>query len=324
MILDDALKRFILAKEALNLSDKTLRTYKSCINGFITYVKAKGFNSISGGCTEDKYYLYLTYLLEEKKIADISVASNARSIKTWFYWMMENKMIEHFHLSIPKYQERIPETFSDEELQKLLEQPNNKCSEVEYITWVMINVLIATGARLSSLRSIQVRDFNYSESKIALNTTKNKIAIELPINVELSSLLMQYIARLHLEPDDYMFSTASGTQYAPRTIEDYIAKYMHNRGIVKRKVCHSFRHTFAKKYYLKTHDVYKLKEILGHQQLAMTEHYVRSLGCALFEKIEYNPQKEHATLKLEDIRQKRRRSIEFDDEPIITSNMLPF
>lgn len=170
---------------------------------------------------------------------------------------------------------------------------------------MMENVLIATGARLESLRNIRVRDFSYNDGTICINTTKNNHPIKLPVNEELTMILMEYIHKLGLKPNDYLFCSGSGSRYASRTIEDYITQYNRNRFVEKRKMVHAFRHTFAKNEYLICHDVYKVKEILGHQSLAMTEKYLRSLGCALQEKIEYNPQRKHR-VNTEPIRKSRR------------------
>jgi len=309
MLLTEALNLYLNEKKAMNLSQSTIATYKCTCEGFIIHMPTNG--TVCDCCTKESYEEYLRFLQKAGKNNDISVASKARSIKAWFYWLAERGLIPHVKLVIPKYQERIPDTYNDEELSLLLKIPQEKCSEVTYISWVMINILIATGARLGSLRNIKVRDFTYNQSRLVLNTTKNNLPIELPINGELSAIIMKYIVRFDLKPDDYLFSTAAGTQYASRTVEDYIGEYIRSKGISKKRMVHAFRHTFAKNYYTKTHDIYKLKEILGHSTLSMTEKYVRSLGCALSETIEYNPQREHASMPSSN-RKKRRRQLSLD------------
>ena len=327
MELRQLLERFLYEKQEYNLSEKTIATYKFHCCGYIDFVQNGGLYDVTIACDKDNYIGYLGYLKDKRKIRDISVASYARSIKAWFYWLMENKYIDQFRMQIPKYQETVPETYSDYELGILLKRPQSGCTQVEYITWVMVNVLIATGARLSSLRNIKVRDFSYNESTISINTTKNNHSIKLPVNEELCMILIEYINKLHLSPNDYLFCSGTGDRYAARTIEDYIMQYNKDRFVYKRRIVHAFRHTFAKNEYLASHDVYKLKEILGHQNLSMTESYLRSLGCALEETIEYNPQRKHK-VNSEPIRKTRRgNKVVFESEEsglTITSNQLPF
>ncbi|MBR3309441.1 MAG: site-specific integrase [Lachnospiraceae bacterium] len=313
MELMKSLEYFLRDKHALNTAQSTLATYKNHCFGYISFCEERGYSDVESGCSEARYYDYIRYLIDDRKIKDITVASYMRSVKTWFNWMMEKGWIEKYHMPIPKYQETLRETYSDEELSLLLARPQSGCTEVEYITWVMINILIATGMRLGSLKSLRVRDFSYNELQLRVNTTKNNLPIPLPINSELGSILIDYIARLHLKPDDYMFSSGTGSKYASRTIQDYIEQYLSRKRIIKARKVHAFRHTFAKNYYLETHDVYKLKEILGHRDLSMTEHYIRTLGCALTETIEYNPQKKHVLDMPVEHHAKRRRCIDFGD-----------
>ncbi|MBR3356492.1 MAG: site-specific integrase [Solobacterium sp.] len=306
MELNRSLELFLREKRAINAAETTISTYRGHGYKFIQFCAECGKKDISEGCTESNYYDFIRFLLDEKQIKDITAASYMRSIKAWFNWMMEKGWIGQYHMHIPKYQETLRETYSDEELVVLLKHPQSGCTEVEYITWVMVNVLIATGMRLGSLKALKVRDFSYNECLLRVNTTKNRLPIPLPINPELCAILLDFIARLNLKPNDYMFCSGAGTPYASRTIQDYIEQYLTKRQIVKARKVHAFRHTFAKNYYLTTHDVYKLKEILGHCNLSMTEHYLKSLGCALTESIEYNPQRKHVSDSMDEYRSKRR------------------
>ena len=43
--------------------------------------------------------------------------------------------------------------------------------------------------------------------------------------------------------------------------------------------CHSFRHFFAVTEYKKDHDIHRVKELLDHSSIAITDRYLRSLGA---------------------------------------------
>ncbi len=53
---------------------------------------------------------------------------------------IENNALDRYKVTIPAYQHTIPETYTDEELTILLDKPKGSCTEVEYETWVFINI----------------------------------------------------------------------------------------------------------------------------------------------------------------------------------------
>ncbi|MGA2379957.1 MAG: tyrosine-type recombinase/integrase [Spirochaetia bacterium] len=60
---------------------------------------------------------------------------------------------------------------------------------------------------------------------------------------------------------------------------EYLAKKLHAEGKLRaRYSVHDLRHAFAVRLYKSTHDVYKVEKALGHANVAVTEHYLVSLG----------------------------------------------
>ena len=286
---EELLELFLQEKQAFNLSDETISLYRYHCMQFV--------QSLSSAAKEPGYkvltlesYKEFILKLKERNIKDVSVASIARSVRTWLYWLMENNCINAFHIVIPKYQKTVPETYTDEELAILLEKPKRNCTEVEYETWVFINIAIATGLRLSSILSLKVRDIHFSDNTIVVNKTKNKAALSLVANDELLAILKNYIRLFELQPEDYLLCTGEKGKLAKRTMENFVERYNRKRGVQKKKIIHAFRHTFARNHYLQNHDMYRLKDLMGHTLISTTEHYLGSLGLDTSKKIEYNPQ----------------------------------
>ena len=146
----ELLDLFLQEKEAFNASTETIKQYRYHCVQFIHSIedadRLPGYKVL----TLDSYKNYIVEL-KKRDIKDVSIACIARSLRAWLYWLMENNYINPFHVKIPKYQKVVAETYTDEELAILLEKPGRNCSEVEYETWVFINVAIATGLRLSSI-----------------------------------------------------------------------------------------------------------------------------------------------------------------------------
>lgn len=71
--------------------------------------------------------------------------------------------------------ETIKETYSDEELKKLLKKPDmRKCSFSDYRSWVIINLLVNNGIRSSTVRNIKNKDADLENLVIYLRHTKNR------------------------------------------------------------------------------------------------------------------------------------------------------
>ena len=120
--------------------------------------------------------------------------------------------------------------------------------------------------------------------------TKNRAALSLVANDELLAILKRYVKLFDLYPEDYLFCTGEKGKLANRTMEDFVKRYNAKRGVQKKKIIHAFRHTFARNHYLQNHDVYRLKNLMGHTLISTTEHYLGTLGLNTSDKIEYNPQ----------------------------------
>lgn len=280
---------FLQEKRAENLSDATIATYQLRIESFLTAsecwnMSTRQFNDLA----KDLYQKWIERMQAEEKKNDVTVASCCRSVRVFIYWLQDNEYMEPLNLKLPRYQKTIKECYTDEELSILLEKPK-KCSEVEYQSWVFINLICATGMRLSSALNIKVKEIKRKEHSIYVQKTKNKKAQIYYVADEVLSILAKYIIQFDLNDEDYLFCTAEKTQLAKRSVQDNVAAYNRSKGIRKTSI-HLLRHTFAKNYYIQTRDMYSLCQILGHPTIATTENYLRDLGLSLANATAYNPQ----------------------------------
>ena len=305
------LEMFLSEKKVSNLSPYTINLYRVHCGVFIRFLQDEAMKPVYIACNKDHYNRFILDQQAQGKKA-VSIASTARSIRSWLHWMMENNALDRYKVTIPAFQHTIPESYTDEELAILLEKPKGSCTEVEYETWVFINIAIATGLRLSSILSLKASDIVFSENIIVVNRTKNRKALSLVVNDELLSILKTYIRIFGISNDDFLFTTGEGNAVNRRTMEDFVQRYLSKRGVNKAKKIHAFRHTFARNHYLQTHDMYRLKELMGHSVISTTEAYLGTLGLETSKVIEYNPQAKFIKKKKDPDEQKmahRRKSL---------------
>ena len=83
--------------------------------------------------------------------------------------------IPHFEIQLPKADKAPIQTYTDEELKKLLKKPDvRKCIFSTYRSWVIVNFLLSTGVRQNSLVNIKIRGVDFDNSVVYVNTTKNR------------------------------------------------------------------------------------------------------------------------------------------------------
>jgi hypothetical protein len=130
---EELLELFLQEKQAFNLSDETISLYRyHCIQ----LIQSLGIAAKEPGYKVLTLESYKEFILKlkERNIKDVSVASIARSVRTWLYWLMEATASMLFHAVIPIYQKTVPEPYTDEELAILPEMPKRNCTEAEHET----------------------------------------------------------------------------------------------------------------------------------------------------------------------------------------------
>lgn len=203
---------------------------------------------------------------------------------------MNNGFTPEYKIKLPKADKKIKETYTDEELKKLLKKPNLKrCEFNEYKTWVFSNYLLATGNRISTVLNLQIRDLDFDNNVIQLNKMKNRKAQIVPMASSLAVILKEYLTYRKGELDDYVFCNSYGGQGEIRSYQEMLAKYNKARGVSKTSA-HLYRHTFAKRWILNGGDIFRLQKLLGHSDLTVVKEYVNMFSSDLSKDYsDYNP-----------------------------------
>ena len=270
-----------------NLSEATLKTYGYHMDSFCAFTD--GEQPVKN-INEDMLDAFTLYLKDERKIKDVTVNSYLRTMRNFLHFCIECCYVKNFKISVPKYDKRIKETYSDAELNRLLAKPDLKtCGFTTYKTWVFINYLLGTGNRISSALNIKIADIDFQSASIIIRKTKNRKQQIIPLSRTLADILIEYMDVRGGEADDYLFCGIYGTQGDRRTYQQLVQDYNLQRNVSKSS-CHLFRHTFAKKWIMAGGDVFRLQKILGHSDLTITREYVQMFGQDLQMDFEqFNP-----------------------------------
>lgn len=277
--LDNVFKEFYQIKKIQQMADKTLYDYKYAYELFSDFV---GGNMLCSDISQKVIYDFIEHL--QKKNPDIratSINSYLRGIRAFLYFCMEQDYIKSFKISLIREEKKLKETYTEAELERLLKKPNiKKCSFAEYRNWVVVCYLLGTGNRLSTVINIKIGDLDFNSREIKLRTVKNKKQYIIPMSTVLEKTLKEYLTFRKGNEDDYLFCNAYGKQMTTDGLSTCIQRYNHSRGVLKTSI-HLFRHTFAKRWILNGGDPFRLKTLLGHSTMAMTNEYVNMYGVDL-------------------------------------------
>lgn len=205
-----------------------------------------------------------------------AINARLRAVFVFLRYCFEQEYLEAFPISLIKEDETLKEPYTEAELQKLLKQPQTS-SWAEWRTWAVINLLVATGVRASTVVNIKVSDVDFEHNIIRLRKLKNRKQQFVPISTALKEALNQYLKIWDWNEDSFLFPGIHNEQIQSHTLELAIRKYNLSRGVTKTST-HLFRHTFAKNYILAGGGMMQLQAILGHSTLDMTRKYINLYG----------------------------------------------
>lgn len=281
---EEGVQDFMLNCQARNLREGTIKHYRDSIRQIYKIIPPE---TPIAEFDEDTWDSYKISLREKAVLNDTSIYTYARDFKTILRYFMKQEWMPQIELYLPKADKAPTETYTDEELKKLLKKPNlKKCSFTEYKCWVIVNFLLSTGIRQNSLINIRICDVEFATSTIHVNVTKSRKPILIPMNRDIEKILQEYMKyRQADDAEDYLFCNEYGYKLVKSTLYHAMYQYNKNRG-VERTGLHRFRHTFAKQWVLMGGNVVSLQKVLGHSSLEITQNYLNLLVSDVAKDVE--------------------------------------
>lgn len=279
--LDDLWHSFQTYNKSKNLSKATERFYRQTAGEFIEWLKEeKGYDQC-GLLRQIDIYEYKEYL-RSKDIAIASVNSNIRGVRTLVnFGIREMYFSKKLSVELMSGQKTVKKAYDERELEALLQKPQiNKTTFATYRTWVAVNFLLGTGARLRTVVNVRVEDLDFSNRLITLTITKNKKPQIIPMSAKLAKVLREFLSYRQGSPKDYLFCSSDGSKLTRSGFTSAMQRYHKRRG-VERSSVHLYRHTFAKIAIQNGIDPLRLQKLLGHSTLKMTQEYVNLYGTDL-------------------------------------------
>lgn len=280
----EGFNEFIYNCKVRNLREGTIKHYKE---SYISIARYFDENILIKNINKKTFEKFILKCQENEKIGSQTLHTYSRDLKTILYFFMNNNYMSTFKITLTKVDKKPIETYTDDELRRLLEKPNlKKSSFSNYRNYCIVATLLSTGIRLSSLINIKIKDLDFDNEVVNIMHTKNRKALIIPLNQSIVKIIKQYLkVRQHKSDNDYLFCNVYGKQLTKSSITSAIYSYNKSRGVEKTSI-HQFRHTFAKRWALENKSLPVLQKILGHSSLQMTQNYINILVSDIKKEME--------------------------------------
>lgn len=175
----------------------------------------------------------------------------------------------------PKLEKKLPTYLTSEEVDKLLNMRLTK--PVDYRNKAMLELIYATGARISEITNLELNQIDYDECVIRV-TGKGKKDRIIPFGDTASKALKEYIEiyRVFLIKNNtcnYVFINKNGSKISRQMVFKILKSLAKKAGIEKEVSPHTLRHSFATNLLNNGADLRVIQELLGHENLETTEIY---------------------------------------------------
>lgn len=277
--METLVKQFITyLKESKKSSENTLVSYRRDLLKFCSFFEQQGIKDVTVLTRTDLNSYILN--MEGQGMATSTISRGIASIKGFYHFLFrEHIVIDDIaeSLKAPKIIKKIPDTLSVEEVSLLLEQPNGE-SMKELRDKAMLEVLYATGIRVSELINLKLSDVNLKMNYlVCMNENKERI---IPFEDYAKSALVHYIslARPMLVNDkdnEFLFTNCQGHQMTRQGFWKILKQYATMAGIKKDITPHMIRHSFAFHLVQNGADLQSVQEMLGHSDISTTQLYLR-------------------------------------------------
>lgn len=261
------------------LAENTLASYRRDLLNFVEFLKLKGIEDIKEVKRSDLRDFLLT--LNTRGRASSTISRNLASIRTFCHFLMKEGLIKadpSTELETPKQEKKLPDVLTFEEVERLLEQPEQE-NHRELRDKAMLELLYATGIRVSELITLDRGHADLKNGYLLCEGKGNKERI-IPLGSYAIEIIDRYleISRPKLVKDiseTALFVNHHGRRLTRQGFWKIIKKYAVKANITKPITPHTLRHSFATHLIENGADLRSVQEMLGHADISTTQIYTR-------------------------------------------------
>lgn len=257
-------------------SQNTIMSYRRDLSKLQKFLAEQDVAQV-GEITQTNLNSYILYL-EKNNFTPATVSRNIASIKAFYHFLFKERMVKEDvaeGLHAPKIEKKMPEVMTMDQVARLLEQPSGD-SPKELRDKAMLELLYATGIRVSELISLNVTDVNLQMGfLICRDSSKERV---IPFGNKARMALIAYMesargAMIQEYEEKILFVNCSGQAMSRQGFWKLVKCYAKKAGIEAEITPHTLRHSFAAHLVENGADLRSVQEMLGHSDISTTQIY---------------------------------------------------
>ena len=258
-------------------SANTVSSYLRDLNQFADYCESEDL--VLDQISSNSIALYLSHLTDLGKSAS-TVSRALASIRSFFSYLVLQGILDETpvkQIKTQKVEKKLPQILTGKEVELLLDQP--KCTDLKgFRDKAMLELLYATGIRVSELISLDVSDVNLAAEFIRCSQGGHDRII--PLYSAAVKALRQYMETARPKMiasarETALFVNMSGERMSRQGFWKLVKHYQAAAQIDKDITPHTLRHSFAAHLLENGADLRSIQEMLGHSDISSTQIYAQ-------------------------------------------------
>ena len=253
------------------LSNNTVSSYKNDIKSFFLWLDENSFNPLNINAPDANNYVSKLF---GDGLKSSSVNRKISAIKSFYIFLQKKKIIMKSPIAdivMPKQEKYLPVSMSEEEVERLLNSPDLNI-QIERRDKAMIEVLYATGIRISELTNLKLTDLDINRSVLKVFGKGSKERL-VPFGEKAAESLNLYLTDRKDLKSKEIFLSNRGTKISRGAFWQRIKIYIKRANLKISISPHTLRHAFATHLLNRGADLRSVQILLGHSDLSTTQIY---------------------------------------------------
>ena len=261
-----------------NYSSNTKINYEIDINEFNDYLNKNSKDYLDVDYDFIKGYLMYLY---DQKLSRSSISRKLSSLRSFYKYLFNNELIKtnpFKYVSLPKREKKLPKYVGILDLEIIFNTPDIN-SPLGQRDRLILEILYATGVRVSELVNIKLSDIDFYNKEIMIlgKGNKQRVVIFGDYCLDIINLFISdgrsKILEKHKKQSEYLIINEKGNKITTRGVEMLLDKIVKKAALKKHITPHMLRHSFATHLLNNGCDILTVKELLGHESLETTQIY---------------------------------------------------
>lgn len=256
------------------LSENTLAAYRGDLKRFAAWLHGRGAHLLSARRAD-----VLEFLGTLSAAPPTTIARRLSSLRRFYLFQCREGRLRHdpcARIDAPKLGRRLPNTLTESEVEALIESPDRE-SSFGLRDRAMLEVLYATGLRVSELITLTATQVNRQQGVVRVSGKGNKERL-VPLGEEALDWLEKYLRHargdiLGNRQSDALFPSRAGRAMSRQAFWQSIKRHARKAGIGKPLSPHTLRHAFATHLLNHGADLRAVQMLLGHSDISTTQIY---------------------------------------------------